>query len=189
MERGGPPREGAGRLACWKRLPSDGVRLEPLGARLARNDHGAGSLGRDFVAHAAEQKAPAEQKQLPLVLVVDDDELITRLLCTIFNANGYRTLAIHDGEEALAMAARHQPALIALDLFMPGLSGFEVLPRLKQNEKTRGIPVICLSAVDDPSRALALGADKFVSKPVDARTLVEIAGALLNRKPSQSPAS
>jgi len=137
----------------------------------------------------AEQKPPAEQKQLPLVLVVDDDELVIRVVCAIFNANGYRTLALSGGEEAVAMAEQHQPALIALDLFMPGVSGFEVLPRLKQNEKTRGIPVICMSGVDEPGRALALGADKFVPKPIDQRALVEIAGALLSRQPSQSPAS
>lgn len=137
----------------------------------------------------AEQKPPAEQKQLPLVLVVDDDELIARLVCTIFNDNGYRTLALSSGAQAVAMAERHQPALIALDLFMPGVSGFEVLPKLKQNAVTRAIPVICMSAVDDPGRALALGADKFVSKPVDARALVEIAGSLLNRRTSNSSAT
>jgi len=130
----------------------------------------------------------ADQK-LPLVLVVDDDQDVARIVCGIFTANGYRAWSVGRGEEAVEMAERHQPDLIALDLFMPGMSGFEVLHLLKQNDHTRSIPVICMSVVDDPSRAIAMGAEKFVSKPIDARALVEIAGSVLRRPPPRTTGS
>lgn len=140
-------------------------------------------------ARPAEQAAEtAEQKKLPLVLVVDDDQDVGRIVCGIFTANGYRACSVDRGEEAVEMAERHQPDLIALDLFMPGMSGFEVLHLLKENDHTRSIPVICMSVVDDPGRAIALGAEKFVSKPIDVRALVEIAGSVLRRQPPAPPA-
>ncbi len=133
--------------------------------------------------------AHSQDQKLPLVLVVDDDQDVARIVCGIFTTNGYRAWSVGRGEEAVEMAERHQPALIALDLFMPGMSGFEVLHLLKQNDHTRSIPVICMSVVDDPGRAIALGAEKFVSKPIDARALVEIAGSILRRPPPRATGS
>ena len=129
-----------------------------------------------------------EQQQLPLVLVVDDDPDVARVVCGIFTSHGYRAWSVDRGEEAVEMADRHQPVLIALDLFMPGMSGFEVLHLLKQNHRTRSIPVVCMSVVDDSGRAVALGAEKFVSKPIDAKALVEIVRSVLGRRaPGASP--
>lgn len=133
--------------------------------------------------------AAGEQPQLPLVLVVDDDQDVARVVCGIFSSHGYRAWAVDRGEEAVEMAERHQPALIALDLFMPGMSGFEVLHLLKQNDRTRSIPVICMSVVDDSGRAIALGAERFVSKPIDARALVEIANSVVGGRPPRTGSS
>ncbi len=66
---------------------------------------------------------------------------------------------------------------------MPDMSGFELLHLLKQNDRTRSIPVIRMSVVEDPGQAMAMGAEKFVSKPIDARALVEIARSILGRQP------
>ena len=136
----------------------------------------AAALGAAAPAHP-------EQQPLPLVLVVDDNQDVARVVCGIFNSNGYRAWAVDRGEEAVEMAERHQPALITLDLLMPGMSGFEVLHLLKQNDHTRSIPVICMSVVGDPSRAIAMGAEKVVSEPIDARALVDIARSILGRQP------
>ena len=136
----------------------------------------AATLGAAAPAHP-------EQQPLPLVLVVDDNQDVARVVCGIFNSNNYRAWAVDRGEEAVEMAERHQPALITLDLLMPDMSGFELLHLLKQNDRTRSIPVICMSVVEDPSQATAMGAEKFVSKPIDARALVEIARSILGRQP------
>ncbi len=136
---------------------------------------------------SAAEAIPGETPGLPLVLVVDDDRDVARVVCGIFTSSGYRASAVDRGEEAVELAERHQPALIALDLFMPGMSGFEVLHLLKQNPRTRSIPVICMSVVDDSGRAIALGAERFVSKPIDAHALLEIAGSILGRNKLQAP--
>ena len=136
----------------------------------------AATLGAAATAHT-------EQQPLPLVLVVDDNQDVARVVCGIFNSNSYRAWAVDRGEEAVEMAERHQPALITLDLLMPGMSGFEVLHLLKQNDRTRSIPVICMSVVEDPRRVMAMGAEKFVNKPIDAGALVNIARSILGRQP------
>lgn len=123
--------------------------------------------------------AAVPRTQNPLVLVVDDDHDVACVVCGIFNTHGYEAWPVDRGEEAVEMAERHTPALITLDLLMPGMSGFEVLHRLKQGPKTRSIPVICMSVIDESRRAIALGAENFVSKPIDAQALVRIAGSVL----------
>ena len=72
---------------------------------------------------AAAAPAHSEQQPLPRVLVVEDNQDVARAVCGIFNNNGYRAWAVDRGEEAVEMAERHQPALITLDLLMPGVSG------------------------------------------------------------------
>ena len=114
--------------------------------------------------------------------MVDDNQDVAQVVCGIFERHGYRARAVEGGEEAVEMAERHQPALITLDLFIPSVSGFELLHLLKQNDRTRSIPVICMSVVDDPGRAMAMGAEKSVSKPIDAHALLDIARSILDRQ-------
>ena len=123
-----------------------------------------------------------EQQALPLVLVVDDNQDVAQVVCGIFKRHGYQAWAVDRSEEAVEMAERHRPALITLDLLMPGVSGLEVLHLLKQNDHTCSIPVICTSMVDDPGQAMAMGAEKFASKPIDAHALVDIARSILDRQ-------
>ena len=77
----------------------------------------------------------------PLVLIVDDEPQIRRLLTVTLEANGYRVLTAESGGEGLVLAAQHRPALVILDIGLPDLSGQEVLRRMRE---WSGVPVIVL---------------------------------------------
>ena len=108
----------------------------------------------------------------PLVLIVDDEPQIRRLLTVSLEANGYRVLSAANGQEGLVLAAQHQPALVILDLGLPDLSGQEVLRRLRDWSRA---PVIVLSVRDDEKgkvAALDAGADDYVTKPFNTDELL-----------------
>jgi putative two-component system response regulator len=105
------------------------------------------------------------------ILVVDDVPENLRTLVRILTSQGYRATAAIDGELALAAAAAEPPDLILLDVMMPGMDGFEVCRRLKENERLKHIPVIFLSALDntvDKVKAFAAGCVDYVAKPFQA---------------------
>lgn len=104
------------------------------------------------------------------ILIVDDDERNRKLLDVFARADGHQTILAKDGEEALLLAASHMPNLILLDLMMPGMDGFDLVRRLKDNPVTQSIPLMIVSALDDVAsgqRIAASGADDFIRKPVD----------------------
>jgi CheY-like chemotaxis protein len=114
-----------------------------------------------------------------LVLVIDNDEDVTRILSYIFETQGHQVICAHSGNEALELARRHRPDLITLDLNLPDLDGFEVLRLLRAAEESRHIPVICISVRPDVRLALALGADFCMEKPLDIDRLRELSGKAL----------
>jgi DNA-binding response OmpR family regulator len=102
------------------------------------------------------------------ILVVDDDPRSLGLLTGILSTEGYRVRPADSGELALASIEAKPPALILLDIRMPGVDGFEVCCRLKMREETRDIPIVFLSAaseVEERVEGLRLGAVDFMSKP------------------------
>lgn len=104
------------------------------------------------------------------ILVVDDILANRRLMKAKLEAKYYSVLLAENGPEALRLAAEESPQIILLDVMMPGMDGYEVCQRLKQDEKTKHIPVVMLTALsdaDDRVRGLEAGADDFLSKPVD----------------------
>jgi two-component system, OmpR family, KDP operon response regulator KdpE len=108
----------------------------------------------------------------PLVLIVDDEPQIRRLLTVTLEANAYRVLAATSGQEGLVLAAQHQPALVILDIGLPDLSGQEVLRRMREWST---VPVIVLSVQDDEKgkvAALDAGADDYVTKPFNCDELL-----------------
>jgi CheY-like chemotaxis protein len=109
----------------------------------------------------------------PLVLVVEDDPAAAELLTRQLVIAGYRTEVARTGTEALARARELQPAAITLDIILPEVDGWEVMTRLKSDEKTSGIPIVVVSVVDNPELGMALGAIDYFVKPVDAKLLVE----------------
>jgi len=109
----------------------------------------------------------------PLILVVEDDPAAAELLTRQLVAAGYRTEVARTGNEALARARQLQPAAITLDIILPEVDGWEVITRLKSDERTSRIPIVVVSVVDNPELGLALGAIDYLVKPIEANDLIE----------------
>jgi signal transduction histidine kinase len=120
-----------------------------------------------------------------LVLVVDDEEKNLKLLCALLAHEGLEVAAAPSGEAALASVEARLPDLILLDVMMPGMNGFDVCRRFKQQPRTQMIPVLMVTALkekEDRVRALEAGADDFLSKPIDATELIVRVQSLLRIK-------
>jgi DNA-binding response OmpR family regulator len=102
------------------------------------------------------------------VLVADDDEDILLLVTTRLSRDGFDVVSARDGNEALALALEHRPAVAVLDIGMPGLGGLEVLARIRSDESLQGMRILLLTAKaqeSDVRRGYAAGADAYVRKP------------------------
>ncbi|MFZ5649777.1 MAG: response regulator [Bacillota bacterium] len=123
------------------------------------------------------------------VLVVDDEQNILELLKYNLEKEGYRVLAAPDGNTALDLAGRERPDLILLDVMLPGYDGLSVCRSLRQNEATRKIPIIMISARGeelDKVLGLELGADDYVTKPFSIRELLARVKARLRGKDDEA---
>ena len=118
------------------------------------------------------------------ILVVDDEPDIVALVVYHLAKAKYRVSTAASGPDALALAKRERPALVVLDLMLPGMSGFDVLARLRQDPDTAGVAVLMLTArKDEPDRirGLELGADDYLTKPFSPQELVLRVAAILRR--------
>ena len=119
------------------------------------------------------------------ILVADDDPVIVRLLEVNFRLEGYDVETAAHGEEALTKARELQPALILLDVMMPGVDGWEVARRLQEDDRTKDIPVLFLSAraqEEDRRKGLELGVTEYVTKPFDPGELVTLVQRCLRER-------
>jgi len=108
------------------------------------------------------------------VLVVDDDPAARDLLQRTLNKEGFHVECAANGAEALQAVKRIQPTVITLDVMMPGMDGWAVLTKLKEDPASSGIPVVMLTIVDDKHFGHALGATEYLTKPVDRERLAEV---------------
>lgn len=118
------------------------------------------------------------------VLVVDDEPDIVALVAYHLAKAGYRVSTAANGAEAVEVARRERPALVVLDLMLPGMSGYDALQQLRADDRTRGVGVLLLTARrDEPDRirGLSLGADDYLTKPFSPQELVLRVGAILRR--------
>lgn len=116
------------------------------------------------------------------IMVVEDNEPSRDALARRLERRGYRTLLAGDGREAVSLARTGRPDLILMDLGLPGIDGWEATRQLKDDESTRHIPIIVLSAhamTSDRERALAAGGDDFDTKPVSFQQLLSKVDSLL----------
>ena len=119
------------------------------------------------------------------ILVVDDEEDILELVRYNLEREGFRVTCAESGEKAMARTRQEAPDLIVLDLMLPGIDGLEVARRLKQNQKTAGLPVVMLTAKGEEAdivTGLELGADDYITKPFSPRVLIARIKAVLRRQ-------
>ena len=131
---------------------------------------------------------PAEAGPRPAVgakvLLVDDEDLLRKVMKDLLERDGYNVVEARDGVEALDQIDRHGPDIIVLDLNLPGLDGYGVLSHLRSRPATADIPVVVLTARGDEEnevRVFEHGADDFLSKPFRARALSARLAAVLGR--------
>jgi two-component system, OmpR family, phosphate regulon response regulator PhoB len=125
------------------------------------------------------------------ILVVDDEPDIVALVAYHLARSGYRVSTASNGHDAVAQARQECPSLVVLDLMLPGISGYDVISHLRENDATKAIAVLMLTArreEEDRVRGLSLGADDYLTKPFSPRELVLRVGAILRRVTSPTPA-
>ncbi len=116
-----------------------------------------------------------EFKKKPLILIVDDIEANIQLLATMLSDSGFDIGVAYSGSEALDAVSSYKPDLILLDIMMPEMDGFEVAKVLKNNEFTKSIPIIFLTAkadISDITRGFDIGASDYITKPFQSQELL-----------------
>lgn len=124
------------------------------------------------------------------ILVVDDEEDLQELVEYNLSKEGYRVTCVSTGEQAIREARTQAPALIVLDLLLPNVDGLEVCKILKQDSRTKHIPIVMLTAKSEEAdhvTGLELGADDYITKPFSPRVLLARVKAALRRKSNESP--
>ena len=118
------------------------------------------------------------------ILLIEDNEMNRDMLSRRLQKQGYEVVIAVDGEEGVAKAQSEAPALILMDMSLPGVDGWEATRRLKTAAQTQNIPVIALTAhamAGDRDKALAAGCDDFDTKPVELPRLLSKILALLGQ--------
>ena len=109
------------------------------------------------------------------ILIVEDNEKNMKLFRDVLEATGYDTIEATTGEEAVELALSNTPALVLMDVQLPGIDGVEALARLRSDERTESVPVVALTAqamYGDRERFLGVGFDGYLSKPVKVSELL-----------------
>jgi two-component system phosphate regulon response regulator PhoB len=121
----------------------------------------------------------------PRILIVEDERQLVKTLEYNFTREGYETIVAHDGSEGLRKAQMLLPDLVLLDLMLPVMNGLDVCREIRAGEKTRGIPVIMLTAraeETDQVVGFSMGADDYVTKPFSPKVLIQRIKAQLRRR-------
>lgn len=111
----------------------------------------------------------------PFILVVDDNKITTKLLRRYLEANGFEAKEAYDGVDCLEKVEERHPDAVVLDVMMPRMDGYETVKRLKEQEATRHIPVVIVTALNDVAnqlKSIEAGADDFLSKPIEEKLLI-----------------
>jgi two-component system cell cycle response regulator DivK len=122
-----------------------------------------------------------------LILIVEDNPKNLKLMRDVLQFRGYTTLEAETGEAGLALARARHPALILMDVQLPGMDGREAMQALKADGQTRHIPIIALTAFamkGDQERLLAEGFDGYIAKPVDIKEVPRVLEQYLDGRPA-----
>jgi two-component system cell cycle response regulator DivK len=125
-----------------------------------------------------------------LILVVEDNEKNRKLVRDLLTVKGFTVLETETGEEALALARARLPALVLMDIQLPGIDGIETLRRLRADPATAMIPIVAVTAsamMHDRQKILAAGFDGYQAKPISLRPFLELVREVLDRPPRSAP--
>ena len=125
-----------------------------------------------------------------LILIVEDNPKNLKLVRDTLQVKGYRTIEAGTGEEGVRLARDQRPALILMDIHLPGITGEEAFHQLRADPGTRAIPVIAVTASvmpQDQKRILAAGFDGFQGKPISVRELLETIRSVIEKARPSSP--
>lgn len=146
-----------------------------------------GDIGRIDTPDASPTYGPPSPADAPVILVAEDDVDAMDILTTMFRHAGFRVAQAATGTDALAMARELHPALIVLDVAMPGMTGWEVARALRADGDEAARPrILVLTAhafAEDRQRARELGCDGYLAKPADVRRVVQVARRILAGEP------
>ena len=120
-----------------------------------------------------------------LILIVEDNEKNLKLTRDVLRFHGYRTVEAIDGESAIAMSLEHLPALILMDIQLPGIDGIVAMTRIRADERTKHIPTVALTASvmsGDRERFDEAGFDGFIAKPIEVKNFPGQVRAYLDAK-------
>ena len=121
-----------------------------------------------------------------LILIVEDNEKNRKLMRDVLQFKGYQTVEAETAEEGIRLAQDSRPALILMDLQLPGMNGIEALAQLRADTRTKPIPVIAVTAsamTHDRQRILAAGFDGYQTKPIGVKEFLEVVRQVLDRHP------
>lgn len=133
----------------------------------------------------------SEQPPKPLILIADDDAETRGIVRTRLEQVGYRTIEAADGEQALALIQQQRPALVVLDVMMPGRTGWEVARDLRRDETLAAVGVVMLTGIGQGLNALTspiYGADAYLDKPFALAALEAAVRDVLARRGGSAPA-
>jgi two-component system, cell cycle response regulator DivK len=119
-----------------------------------------------------------------LILVVEDNDKNRKLVRDVLTAKGYRLVEAETGEDGVRLARDEHPALVLMDIQLPGINGIEALRHLRADPATAGIPVIAVTAsamTQDRQKILAAGFDAYQSKPISIRPFLDLVREVLDR--------
>ena len=122
-----------------------------------------------------------------LILIVEDNEKNRKLERDVLQFHGYQTVEAETGEEGVRLAQTSPPALVLMDIQLPGINGIEALGQLRADPRTRGIPVIAVTAsamTQDRQKIMAAGFAAYQSKPINVKEFVAAVPQTLDPAPS-----
>ena len=125
-----------------------------------------------------------------LILVIEDNEKNRKLVRDVLTVKGYRVLETETGEDGLRVARAEHPALILMDIQLPGIDGIETLRRLRAETDTASIPIVAVTAsamTQDRQKIMAAGFDGYQAKPISVRPFLDLVREVLDR-PARSGA-
>jgi two-component system cell cycle response regulator DivK len=125
-----------------------------------------------------------------LILVVEDNEKNRKLVRDLLTVKGYQLLEVETGEDAVRVARERHPALVLMDIQLPGIDGIEALRRLRADPETTRIPIVAVTAsamTHDRQKIVAAGFDGYQAKPLSVRPFLALVREVLDRPPRSGP--